>query len=283
MFNAKVLIGKELIHLAEGVPQGNILSPLLSNVYFAKLDERVEHIINKYKKGERPTRNLKYYKAIQLTEEEKSGRDVQQINELKKKKTMIARKLGLTPSLLDDKYCRINYVRYADDFIVGVRGTKEVAKAIFKEIESFLKSELHLKINADKSHITNIYVDKAHFLGMTINCTPTSQIPFRRSAHVERFRRLQLRVKKKIEEADKRYKRKLQEEMMKNLRRATRELGTKSWSNTLGELCERLGISLAIRDTNDRSIYRKLAGELSQLRENQEDPELRSMLDQLRG
>lgn len=281
MFNAKVLIGKELIHLAEGVPQGNILSPLLSNIYFAKLDERVEHIISKYRKGERPTRNLKYYKAIQLTEEEKSGKGIQQINELKKKKTITARKLGLTPSLLDDKYCRINYVRYADDFIVGIRGSKEIARTVFREIETFLKADLHLKINADKSHITNIYVDKAHFLGMTISCTPTNQIPFRRAAHIERFRRLQLRVKKKLEEADKRYQKKLQEEMMKNLRRAAGELGVKSLTNTLGELCGRLGISLAIRSTNNRGIYRKLAKELSQLGENQEDTELKTRLDQL--
>ena len=225
MFNAKVLKGKELLSLSVGVPQGNILSPLLSNIYFSKLDEKVESLITKYNKGDKPTRNLKYYKAIQLTEEEKAGKTVLQINQIKKRKTLAARKEGLTPTIHDEKYCRVTYVRYADDFIAGVRGTKEMASTIFNEIVTYLNSALHLSVNRDKTHITHIYSDKAQFLGMLINCAPTNQIPFRRAAHIERFRRLQLRVRRKLELADKKYQKDLQLELMYSLRRTTKSLG----------------------------------------------------------
>lgn len=48
----KVLKGSELLSISEGRPQGNILSPLLSNIYFSKLDAFIEtDIISRYTKG----------------------------------------------------------------------------------------------------------------------------------------------------------------------------------------------------------------------------------------
>jgi retron-type reverse transcriptase len=190
MFNAKTLLGKELLSLSEGVPQGNILSPLLSNIYFAKLDEEIERLIEKYNKGSAPTRNVEYYKAIYIKSEERKGKTDAQISNLRQRKILLARKNGLYPTEHDNKYCRVTYVRYADDFIIGVRGTKEVALSIMEEIKNLLKSALHLTVNEEKTQLTHVYSDIAHFLGMRINNVPTSQIPFRRAAHIERFRRL---------------------------------------------------------------------------------------------
>ena len=219
MFNAKVLKGSSLLNLSEGVPQGNILSPILSNIYFTKLDEKVDTIIKKYNTGERATRNEEYYKAISLTEEEKAkGKTTEQINRIKKSHILAARKKGLLPTIFDDKYIRIKYVRYADDFIIGVRGCKNVATSIMREVKDFLKQDLHLTVNEEKSRITHVYSNKANFLGMLIHCIPTNQIAYKRSAHVERFRRLQLRVRRKIEHAEDKRQRALKKELEKKLR-----------------------------------------------------------------
>ena len=90
MLNAGVIKGRELVDLSEGVPQGNILSPLLSNIYFAKLDDFVEGLITKHNRGVKPTRHTKYLKAITPTEEEVKGKNTLQINQLKKRKTLLA-------------------------------------------------------------------------------------------------------------------------------------------------------------------------------------------------
>ena len=90
MLNAGVIKGRELLDLSEGVPQGNILSPLLSNIYFAKLDDFVEELIKKHNKGVKPTRNMEFLKAITPTEKEVRGRNTLQINQLKKRKTLLA-------------------------------------------------------------------------------------------------------------------------------------------------------------------------------------------------
>ena len=94
----KILKGSSLLNISEG----NILSPLLSNIYFTKLDEKVESIIRKYHKVccENATSNDEYYKAIALSKEETMGKTMRQLHQLKKRKTLLARKKGL----LDDKY-----------------------------------------------------------------------------------------------------------------------------------------------------------------------------------
>ena len=65
-------------------------------------------------------------------------------------------------------------MRYADDFIIGVRGPKETVIKIQKEVKDFLKSTLHLSVNEDKTRITHVFSDKANFLGMQIHMIPTN-------------------------------------------------------------------------------------------------------------
>ena len=61
----------------------------------------------------------------------------------------------------------LSYCRYADDFVVIVRGTKAHAEAIREECRLFLEQELKLTLNMDKTHITHVN-DGFVFLGHKI-------------------------------------------------------------------------------------------------------------------
>lgn len=66
-----------------------------------------------------------------------------------------------------DGLCRLRYVRYADDFLLGFIGTKDQATVIFNEIEEFLDQTLKLKISINKSGIKN--KKGVRFLGYDIS------------------------------------------------------------------------------------------------------------------
>jgi hypothetical protein len=67
---------------------------------------------------------------------------------------------------------KIAYVRYADDFIIFVWGTKNDCLEIKKLVKNFLKSELNLDLSDDKTHITYLKKRKAEFLGFQIWQSP---------------------------------------------------------------------------------------------------------------
>jgi hypothetical protein len=69
-------------------------------------------------------------------------------------------------------------VRYADDFIIGVTGSKEDCILIRDKIFEFLK-EIGLDLNLDKTKITNARIKLAHFLGTDIRITPLNKRPRR--------------------------------------------------------------------------------------------------------
>jgi hypothetical protein len=62
---------------------------------------------------------------------------------------------------------RITYVRYADDFLVGVKGTKKVAKLILQRMLYFCESELKMEIQLEKTNI-NHRSDGVYYLGYKI-------------------------------------------------------------------------------------------------------------------
>ena len=74
-----------------------------------------------------------------------------------------------TPSRdqMDPNYRRILYVRYADDFLIGIIGSRSDAEQVKADISHFLKQELNLTMSPEKTLITHGH-DKARFLGYDI-------------------------------------------------------------------------------------------------------------------
>lgn len=68
---------------------------------------------------------------------------------------------------MDQSYKRIQYCRYADDFLIGVIGSKHDAEQIRNTVKDFLLKQLHLELSMEKTLITNS-MDKANFLGYEV-------------------------------------------------------------------------------------------------------------------
>ena len=151
----------------KGVPQGGVLSPLLSNIYLHELDlfmGRLQTIYGKELKSVKDRAYLDVEQALKRArhkyDKQKTPEGLALIRELK------AKLMTLPPSRLEG--VKINYVRYADDFLIGIIGTKEVAIEIRERVREFLDKELGIELNLDKTRITNITDTLTPFLGYSI-------------------------------------------------------------------------------------------------------------------
>jgi alanine-alpha-ketoisovalerate/valine-pyruvate aminotransferase len=64
---------------------------------------------------------------------------------------------------------RIYYNRYADNFIIGIIGTKEFSEIIKMKIANFLKEELVLNLSEDNIKVSNVVKQGFYYLGYYIN------------------------------------------------------------------------------------------------------------------
>ncbi len=145
-----------------GSPQGGILSPILANAYLHELDEFVEGLRVQHEKGRRKQRNMAYQRlSWQKSRMVKSGetktQEFQRISQMMRK----------LPTLrVDDPgFIRIRYLRYADDWIVGIWGSRALAEQVKQEIKTFLRDQLQLTLSEEKTRITHARTEEASFLG----------------------------------------------------------------------------------------------------------------------
>ena len=68
----------------------------------------------------------------------------------------------------DSEYRKLEYIRYADDFIFGFAGPKKEAEEIKERISKFLRDKLNLEMSQEKTLITHAKTKKARFLGYNI-------------------------------------------------------------------------------------------------------------------
>ncbi len=156
-----------------GVPQGSIVSPILSNILLTKLDTFVETVlIPRYTRGKERRRNSGYLRLIhRATSLTKKGQ-IKQAGKLRQQ----AQKLpSVDPH--DPEFRRLSYCRYADDFGLAFIGPKAEADDIKRQLVAFLRDELKLNLSKEKTLVTHARESAAKFLGyeITIRQNDTKQ------------------------------------------------------------------------------------------------------------
>lgn len=124
---------------SEGVPQGGVISPLLSNIMLNEFDQ---YLNKRYLSGKARKDCWYWNHSIQR------GRS-----------TAVKENWQWKPA--------VAYCRYADDFVLIVKGTKAQAEAIREECRGVLEDSLKLRLNMDKTRITHVN-DGFIFLGHRI-------------------------------------------------------------------------------------------------------------------
>ncbi|MER8779596.1 reverse transcriptase domain-containing protein [Mesorhizobium sp. M0977] len=156
-----------------GAPQGGVISPILANVYLHELDLFVAEMKARFDKGQGRRRSAVYLEAskrIQIRRnminrrrangnEEEIPRLIEEIREWERRRLE-------KPSVdqFDPNYRRLRYCRYADDFVIGVIGSKEDARRVMAEVRTYLAETLKLEVSAEKSGIRKAD-EGAMFLG----------------------------------------------------------------------------------------------------------------------
>lgn len=160
-----------------GTPQGGIVSPILANIYLHELDEFMEAEILSFNRGKGRRKNPDHVRAMSrialrrkqikaLGEEGKGTPEREKLVTEIKELTSFMRTLHSSDHM-DPNYRRLNYVRYADDFLIGVIGSKADAVAVLERVRAFLKDTLHLDVSEDKTGIVKA-TDGARFLGYDV-------------------------------------------------------------------------------------------------------------------
>ena len=85
----------------------------------------------------------------------------------------------------DPNYRRLQYVRYADDFLIGVIGSKEDALEIKRKVKEFTGSVLHLELSEEKTLITHS-AKRARFLGYDISVRRSNATKRNKLGHLRR-------------------------------------------------------------------------------------------------
>ena len=167
----------------KGCPQGGVVSPVLANIYLHKLDIFVQKLLIQHNVGKRQANKeyeklrgkrdrLRFYRGTdgKTWPRPKSEVPLYEVRRLTKEMRRCPSK-----EPMDNNYERLTYVRYADDWIIGITGPKTLAEDIRNQIKSFLHEDLKLTLSQEKTYISHFGKEGASFLGYNLKSGKAGQ------------------------------------------------------------------------------------------------------------
>lgn len=159
-----------------GTPQGGVASPILANVYLHELDQFMGEMKARFDRGARRAENPRYrnltasiYARRRRIDRLLAEGRTAEVEAVKRKIRELEAERSPLPSgdWFDPGYRRLLYCRYADDFLVGVIGSKAEAREVMQEVAGFLRTSLALEASPEKSKVSKAS-DGTVFLGYEV-------------------------------------------------------------------------------------------------------------------
>ncbi len=150
-----------------GTPQGGIISPLLANIVLNEIDTYVEDTLvpefNEGNEGKRRRKNPEYVRLEKIQAKARRHKQKWIWNKAAKRKMKI-------PSYIPDdpEFKRLRYVRYADDSLLGMVGSKQDAETVKQKLGKYIEG-IGLEMSEEKTLITHAGKEKARFLNYYIS------------------------------------------------------------------------------------------------------------------
>ena len=237
-----------------GVPQGNPLSPILVNIYLNELD----HFIGNLKKeldevNARQKIAPECSKAVfatvselSMTKTKKARFNLKRV--LYREKIRLAIKSGIQANLKADEfqgkfiYNKVYYVRYAGDYLIGIKGPKSLAFLVKKRVADFLKANLHFSL--EKSEIVYASHEKISFLGFDIKVPKRSERSVVETRRILNFKKIRNRILLKKKSIENRYQNALLQIYEVNLMRKLKALGKSNGKTKIEHLANQDALKL---------------------------------------